>query len=253
MDWGVPDWTDGNAYPRKLTVREWWWQFTRRRPDYRELWTIWAPQNEARIMRDREMHERLAADQGDTIEIFLDRAPTDDPERLRMQFGMTMLLNPRKDFPAWELSHHTYPLAGVIENERRSDTYFQVRRLVQEGEAGAAMLDKLYGIAARRDAVTVEAGLVRYVFDLSKPLNPQLQKAEKFLLAVQEERYGKQNTPKPNRQNWPNYLRVLDAVDAGIPYRQIGAVLWPKSTRRPEEQVRDNLNAARKVRDNFPF
>ena len=38
-DWGVPDWTDEAAYLRKITDREWWWQFTRRRPDYREYYT----------------------------------------------------------------------------------------------------------------------------------------------------------------------------------------------------------------------
>src|SRR5262245_55293517 len=82
MDWGVPDWTNGAAYPSTLTMREWWWQFTRRRPDYRALWTKWAPINGARINRKRDMYEQLAARQSDTIELFLDRAPTDDPDGL---------------------------------------------------------------------------------------------------------------------------------------------------------------------------
>ena len=38
-DWGVPNWRDQSAYlsPKK-PLEHWRWQFTRRRPDYREEW-----------------------------------------------------------------------------------------------------------------------------------------------------------------------------------------------------------------------
>lgn len=37
-DWGVPDWRDADAYPKKLDPRLWRWEFARRRPDYRATW-----------------------------------------------------------------------------------------------------------------------------------------------------------------------------------------------------------------------
>jgi hypothetical protein len=38
-DWGLPDWRDTKAYPTSQTPRlVWWWQFLRRRPDYRDEW-----------------------------------------------------------------------------------------------------------------------------------------------------------------------------------------------------------------------
>jgi hypothetical protein len=36
--WGIPNWTQAENYPNKMTDLEWRWEFVRRRPDYRELW-----------------------------------------------------------------------------------------------------------------------------------------------------------------------------------------------------------------------
>ena len=39
-DWNVPDWRDASAYPPQDTPRHVWaWEFLRRNPKYRQLWT----------------------------------------------------------------------------------------------------------------------------------------------------------------------------------------------------------------------
>jgi hypothetical protein len=41
-EWGVPDWHNAEAYPRKesdLTLDQWKWEFLRRSPDYRSQWS----------------------------------------------------------------------------------------------------------------------------------------------------------------------------------------------------------------------
>src|SRR3546814_20450200 len=98
MIWGVPDWQDCGAYPKpdEITELQWWWQFTRRRHDYRELWEKWSLINNRRIMEKRA--EYAALSQGAGIEIFIDRAPTDDPDRHRVGYQMISLLTPSTDF-----------------------------------------------------------------------------------------------------------------------------------------------------------
>jgi hypothetical protein len=36
--WGIPDWTNSEAYPKQARDAIWWWEFLRRRPDYRQRW-----------------------------------------------------------------------------------------------------------------------------------------------------------------------------------------------------------------------
>ncbi len=37
-DWETPDWRDASAYPKDLPLEGWFWEFTRRRQDYRKDW-----------------------------------------------------------------------------------------------------------------------------------------------------------------------------------------------------------------------
>ena len=59
-------------------------------------------------------------------------------------------------------------------------------------------------------------------FDLSKPLQDQLQQATHHLEALQRERNGQTlKRPRHHRRLWPKYLRVLDARDAGETFESI--------------------------------
>jgi hypothetical protein len=44
--WNTPDWRDASAYPKELPLEGWFWEFTRRRADYRHDWElVGAPNN----------------------------------------------------------------------------------------------------------------------------------------------------------------------------------------------------------------
>ena len=100
-----------------------------------------------------------------------------------------------------------------------------------------------------------EAGLVEYCFSLALPLEPQINKARRSLIKQQEELFGKVSTPRPSREMWSLYPRVLDARDCGASWSLIGETLWPKDDERCDlkHKARRTHEQAAQVRDNFPI
>jgi hypothetical protein len=79
------------------------------------------------------------------------------------------------------------------------------------------------------------------------------------LREMQAETYGaKKSTRRPRYQNWPLYLRALDAHDADASLPRMASVFWPEDynsggkREKTHQSARDVLEAAIEVRDNFP-
>jgi hypothetical protein len=64
------------------------------------------------------------------------------------------------------------------------------------------------------------------VFDLKKPIPAQIEKVRSDLMEWQEHQVGRNLERRKCRDEWPIYLRVLDAVDLGVPFREIGRTLF---------------------------
>ncbi len=218
-NWGVPDWWEADRYPRveSATTREWWWEFTRRRPDYRALW------------------DGVGEVEGEPYRY----AP--DVDDFRLRFQLSVIHDPAVSLSDWSLMDYRYPT-----NYARSH-----RDLLAEqwdnpfAEYGAAS-------AEHRGKLTHERGHRLYNFDLTQPLGPQFERAERYLKAVQEELYGKAATRRPRQANWRNFLRVIDGRDCGASFATIAAGLWPGQEKTPQS-ARDTYVAACELRDNFPI
>lgn len=227
-DWGVPGWREASAYPQpdQPTVREWWWEFTRRRPDYRALW-------DAADKRDGHAY-RFAP----------------DVDAFRLKFELSVIHDPARRCTDWDLMHYRLSRAGGLSTPR--DAFLNsVGHRPDAPETGHA--DKL-------SKLQNDEGLFLHSFDLSKPLGPQLEHAEAFLRNVQAELYGSVLTRRPRTANWPLFLRSLDAKDAGATYRDMRDVFWPSRAERKdgkesktEQSARDTYAAACELRDNFPI
>lgn len=178
---------------------------------------------------------------------------TDDPDALRVEFQMSLLLDPAMEASDWLLMQHHYPAncAHHLEDHRTLDW---IRRSLADPnlKEPETFLAEAVERLTKRNMLENEAGRVRYVFDLSKPLNPQFDKAKHHLEAVQEELYGRQNTRKNHKDNWPLLLRALDANEAGATLSAMMRVFWPDQEKTPGS-ARDILTAAKRVRDNFPI
>lgn len=206
-------------------MREWWWEFTRRRPDYRELWAS------AKPLEGEEF--RFAP----------------DVDEFRLRFELSQIHDPSRQLSDWDLMHFQYP-----RNFARSP-----RERLSE-QVGLPHIDQAAAIAARRGKLAEAEGHKLYNFDLSHPLGPQLERAEQYLKAVQLELFGKVGTRRPRVDNWREFLRAIDARDAGATYSQMSDEFWPGRANRKDgreektpQSARDTYAAACALRDNFPI
>jgi hypothetical protein len=209
-EWGVPDWRIAANYPDPgaASLREWWWEFTRRRPDYRNAWLGAAPTN--------QWGTRYAA----------------DVDGFRLQFGLSVIHDPARQFSDWELLQMRYSALGGRQ---------------PEGLQPDAL--DLYNV---RMAAEAAHGIYHYSFDLTRHLKRQMAKAEKLMLSIQAELHPEVRGRRLLTELWPDHLRALDARDTGATYAEIASVLNPKDA-ESEFWARDRCRAAVRLRDNFPI
>jgi hypothetical protein len=94
--WGVPDWRDADAYPRKMTDRTWRWEFLRRRPDYRKAWN------------------ECAEKYGGVSRNGVCYALTDSPSKTRRRFGVSVIFTPWRTMSDHDLLFSVFcPAAGI--------------------------------------------------------------------------------------------------------------------------------------------
>jgi hypothetical protein len=248
-EWGVPDWRDASAYPdpKQTLGLEWWWEFTRRRPDYRALWTAVAvDRTEGGWSLDTESGRRTFY-------------PA-DRHGLILRFQLNALLDPTCSHSYLEISsrrwslNHSLPSATTISHRAVNEAKLLGDQIGAEGVE--ALLEEQ---KAQADAAST-AGVTLYQFDLSKPLAPQLDRARADLEFWQGREFGKKNTRKARRGNWREFLRAIDAREGGATYREIRDVFWTGRSQRKdgkeektEQSARDTYAAACELRDNFPI
>ena len=148
-------------------------------------------------------------------------ATADDVDVLRITYGLSRLIDPSAHLDDWilmQLLNQPYGYGQGYRTERITD--------VME--------------AHRKEAV---------IFDLIRPLEPQLKAAKRYLVAIGADNKG---APKPRRSNWSSSLRAIDAADAGATLAEIAEALWPGQTKTPGS-ARDTIAAARAVQLRAPF
>jgi hypothetical protein len=203
-EWGVPNWEEEGGYPKvgELTPRQWWWEFLRRRPDYRNIWAAASPTN--------EWGYRYAP----------------DVDAFRLEFRLSVVLDPSKHFADWDLAHE----------------FWQVNGGYRPGTSKSASAE----------ALAAEFGLYDFRFHLNQPLTPQLERAKRLLHAIQSELQPDAAIRRPRMDKYPLFLRALDARDAGATFSQIAEVFWPGQEKTPQS-ARDTHLSACQLRDNFPL
>lgn len=226
-DWGVPDWQEGDAYPDPAStpMLEWWWEFTRRRPDYRAAWVASEP------VPGRDY--RYAA----------------DVDEFRLRFELSLIHDPARRMTEWEALQWRCPrnfMRSPVEPLLDARVRSQVEDTLAETAKARAMAE-----TAKAQAMAEAAGHTLYNFDISQPLRPQLERAALHLEAVQKEIHGKV-IRRPRTGNWRDFLRVLDARDLNVSYSTVQERLWPGQEKSPQA-ARDTYEAARRLRDNFPL
>ena len=230
------DWKNEADYEftKDLDLNGWAWEFLRRNPEYRKDWKKELPiylksEQEYRsnpkfkespvwgkpIISENDPHFRINPHKPDYLYIW----------------GLYLLINPDQDKPFGPIF---YPTSGQV--------------ILGSG------LDWLSG-KAQEQFISIPEGKIAVIFDLTKSINQQIRKFEKDLAEWQryfKEKRLKVSATKTHKQNWTNYIRILDAEAEGISRREIAKIIFSKiSDKYPDYQgsrmVKDSSVAAQKM------
>jgi hypothetical protein len=218
---GLPDWQSAEGYPPgDAPITVWAWEFLRRSPAYRTFWAQdCAPYLEEIVTLGISSRMTVLGRNADGK-----RWPHLD--KLRSLFGVDVPNAPHEPHPSIFLAEW---IRSVSYDERRQKEY---------GAQGIHLAENE----------------IAYIFDLSRPLKPQFERA----LKVAEELQADLGVPPDFRkrvEKYVTYLRILDALDAGEKPQDIADHLYPLVSSdlgrgdRRIETFRDHRDAAEKMRD----
>lgn len=242
--WGVPDWRKKDAYgdTESWTSYRWRWEFYRRREDLREYFESRAIYIQAGIYPPSSPHWKERDDPGFYV------IPDDEAKQV---FGYSRIPNPRIGHQPAEI---IIPLRDgkyqrlIVRNESEKESspgdvksYLKIIGPIinefEELEIWSDFLDSFPVQISRHEAV--------FVFDLSKPLENQLNTARELFRELQIERYGKIIQRRQRPEKWLGYLRTLDARADGATWAEIASI--HVGTRQSAHSARDIWNQARSL------
>jgi hypothetical protein len=216
----LPDWKDESKYPdpKKAGGREWAWEFLRRNPKYQQLWNEYAKLPPRLIYRGRSA-----------------KAFKDINERFEQDFGVW---NPAP--PAMTIADPEFewrpkfieqkPRHWVLPVKVSDDDELEIPEIHLEDPA----------------EVVVK-------FDLRSQINPQLiyvaELLKKELKRLTDAKLLR-GEPRARFDNYPDYLRVLDAKLSGTSHETIGAeILKVKDPAYQKPNATYAFKSAKRLRD----
>ena len=197
--WELPDWRDVTAYPRTqdLSVNEWRWEFLRRRQDYRD--DFFRPSDKPFIAPDFP-------------------GELESPDRcFERQYHLANAMDPRISVAEHKASSNKAD-KGVLFT-------FDFEMLFVDVRAS----NRYWWPWPPNDEIPIkpEPSDLFFRIDLLSPIPDQISFIRKCALQAQRS-WARGKTRIINRQhpeNWPRFLRVLDARDEQAPFREIGQVI----------------------------
>jgi len=233
------DWKKSADYEdlRKLTTCQWAWEFLRRNPNYIKEWKKELPLEIERInklLSDPETKDApyLEGYRKNTPESCHFNIPGQSLSKYFKKWGILNLVNPEQDTP--------YP------NPFLQFSSFEYGTVRGGGIGWGKYVQENFPCG-------------RYapmVFDLTRPLKPQFINAQRFLLEYQSEQIneGKIHVTmvKKHKDNWIEYLRILDAKAENVSNEEIARVMFPNLKNEypgyaGNEKVRKSFNTAKRL------
>lgn len=213
-EWGIPDWQTGDyGETSRWNLNRWRWEFLRRRDDLREEFDRKA---EARFQKN-------VARYAQNPEAFGGQPPR-SPSQPGFHLYTTKI--------AYDGSSQPLP------NPRIGDQpYYAI-----SWTDGAAVWREF-------GSERPPAGFLRFDFDLSKPIDSQLDCAKQALKEFQVLEHGRLIQKRRHPTKWSTYLRILDGRAAGASWSQLTAIL--PSRNGTEQAARDAWQQADALRFNF--
>lgn len=286
----IHDWTDEQYYlelKNETNPIRWGWEFLRRNPEYQEehkrfsefpdfdengrdkngkyRGTIWQG---AQFYIDAFHYTNPPANVGETHEEYIERCPDGEITPFARYLEYKYHFEPSPKSPHIEFSDPTFEWFWFVDRNYDAafgsdfppwelDIYpdllhFQGTRYFEEYRD--RYIERMRSYSGERHTVIL-------AFDISQPIDKQLREA-KLILQDRKSEYEDSEFPKelesvkkPNEKSnmFPTYLRILDAVSAGIGVTAIGKELYKheinSDTNNVKNKIRKNLEAAKRWRD----
>ena len=200
-DWNLPDWKTPSLYPHELTIPEWRWQFLRRWESYRDWWLT--------IPDSEKTHSKAWYPAKECVVALIDDCP----------WGLAPMI---AIDPRWE----TPPYQWLLPN-------FGQDIVCPSGVGG---IEELISPAKRESQnLVVPIDTIGSLIDLRQPIPPQIKVIERTARIAQDrlKTLGTTVTKQKSRKLgvYPRHLRVLDALETGVSYRDIGMALGNSADR----------------------
>jgi hypothetical protein len=273
---GIPDWRDVSAYgdTKKWTFWRWRWEFSRRRDDLRyafkanaemgyDQWLRFFNSDSGSIKRAWWLIEAQKlgvseppkpSEPGFTIRV---------EEEVGRFFGYAAIPNPRiSEQPEYTIT----PIQddGTVKYYESNTAEIIYQTFEKYGlNLPYKDMHMVKDILFSMPVSVCKKNEVVIVFDLDRPLLPQIEVAKKNLQRIQEGYHGKPLQKRRHPARWLGYLRVLDARDVGATWAEITHAFFEEGLidrrkdpsggyRDPDPQAaRDMWQAADALRVNF--
>jgi len=131
---------------------------------------------------------------------------------------------------------------------RRSRTLFGPGNS-RDATRNIGTLGRFFGGLTLLFKVAIDVQEVVVVFDPTWPIDQQLKRAKYVLETCQSERGKKLGSLRLHKSLFANYLRILDAKDAGATEAEIAGVLFPRLGDSGVKRVKNHYRAAKYLRD----
>ncbi|MGO4916551.1 hypothetical protein [Pseudogemmobacter sp. W21_MBD1_M6] len=274
-EWGVPDWRDEEAYGETSgwTLDRWRWEFFRRREDLRKCFDDHAE-------AEYQSNQRLLNDPTILINCFGGKPSepgfTVSVVNSRKHFDYVSIPNPRIGCqPAgilkpWKSYRTGNVINGNVRDLSESIPEQDLNESISKQEVIEIVCEQLESqLPSTRPSYTQEQGSftnlspinffempleqhqVAIKFDLDQPLEPQMKKVREVLRSQQKKIHGKLIQTRRHTTKWLQYLRSLDAREAGATWSEIAAL--HVETMQSEQTGRDKWAQARALCFNFDF
>ena len=199
-------------FTKTLNSKKWAWEFLRRNPEYIKEWEKELPLELERtkiLLSDPETKDwpELDGYRKNTPESSHFIIPGQSLDKYFKKWGILNLVNPAQDNP--------FPNPF---NQFPSYQYGNVR--------GGNI-----GYSRYLNDSFPDGPYISIVYDISHPLKPQIANAQKILLKIQKDKVKEGKTlidrPKKHKDNWIEYLRILDAKAKNVSNEEIARVMFP--------------------------
>jgi Family of unknown function (DUF6499) len=247
--WKVPDWRDPAQYPRDCSLRQWAWEFLRRNPEYRKRWREHIEPFYDPTFRYQDQDVGLV---GPAYGV-----PADKQAELVHRFGLESFPpSPNGDYPPlfsgtglrWTEGDRvsTPRVPNPVADEDLLPTPLLSVEAVPD-LLFCPVFDEVKTLAGppktRQARLLLYPGQIAVVFDLTRPVRRQMAASNK-LFAEEKKRAGHRKHQNRIRL-FASYLRVLDGIDDGATPTKIGAMLFPRQSKKQRLfYVRDYRDAA---------